>query len=609
MKKTILILLLAGFATALYAGPITPEKALKVAEKVLSVQPVTKSASGLQIIWDGETAGTKADGQDPAFYVVGRDGGGFVIVAGNDNVRPVLALSYTNRFQVENMPCNVSSWMERIKRYCRGTLTATPEVKKQWEAFGETKGEILPEAGITGKYFPGDKPTVEWDQLEPGNLLLPIASGDTDHAASGCVAIAMAEIMTWFKYPASGTGTVSGYTSSVDGHTATIPAHTLETVYDWGRMELLTDYTKFRAAEDDLKNNIAHLIYDIGTILQLNYSEAGTEGNADLVATKMSEHMGYSKSVVKKYREWGYYPGWKWDQMLVEQVTDHPVYYAGTDPNDGAGHAYVLDGYALYNGERVFHFNFGWSGLCNGYYSSDYQVPLDDRVTDVGYGEYHDVQALFDFVPDSGGTSQYVTGIKYFPYPNDPSGFRATQLDEEGIDYSFYDATPKGMVPVTVDLGVFKLDRDGNVSGDAIQEYPGFMCEPDFYKGFSWGFNFTSPLVFGDKFAMFYKEGDSDYQKIEFDNPSLGPCEIPIYPAAFIKTEASYSKGDYFYFRLTNHDYSYTEAVWTFTDKDGIVTSCDQRDDRFQLTKSGKYTIKVTPYDGAETIVAVINVN
>ncbi|MBO4625421.1 MAG: C10 family peptidase [Bacteroidales bacterium] len=609
MKKTILILLLAGFATALYAGPITPEKALKVAEKVLSVQPVTKSASGLQIIWDGETAGTKADGQDPAFYVVGRDGGGFVIVAGNDNVRPVLALSYTNRFQVENMPCNVSAWMERIKRYSRTTKVATAEVRAQWDAFAETKaGEILPEAGITGKYFPGGKATVEWDQDAPGNLLLPIASGDTDHAASGCVAIAMAEIMTWFKYPASGNGTVSGYTSSIKGHTATIPEHTLGTVYDWDGMELLTDYQKFRAADDDLKNNIAQLIYDIGTILQLNYSTDATEGNATLVPTEMSEHMGYSRSVVKKSREWDYYPGWKWDQMLEEQVTDHPVFYSGTDPDNGAGHAYVVDGYALYSGERVFHFNFGWSGLCNGYYYSDYQAPEDDRVTDEGFGSYYSVEALIDFVPDSGGTSQYVTGIKFFPY-DATSGFRAELINDVGIDYTFYHATVKGMTPVTVDLGVFKLDRDGNVSGDAIQEYPGFTCEPDFYKGFSWGFNFTSPGVFGDKFAMFYKEGDSDYQKIEFDNPSLGPCEIPIYPAAFIKTEASYSTGDYFYFRLTNHNYSYADAAWIITDPSGNTTKWVQREDRFQLTKSGKYTIKVTPYEGAETIVVVINVN
>lgn len=607
MKKTILILLLAGFATALYAGPITPERALKVAEKVLSVQPVTKSASGLQIIWDGETADTKADGQDPAFYVVGRDGGGFVIVAGNDNVRPVLALSYTNRFQVENMPCNVSSWMERIKRYCRGTLTATPEVKKQWEAFGETKGEILPEAGITGKYFPEDKPTVEWDQAAPGNLLLPIASGDTDHAASGCVAIAMAEIMTWFKYPASGTGTVSGYTSNLDGHTATIPEHTLETVYDWDGMEQLTDYKLFRAAGDDLKDNIAHLIYDIGTILQLQYSEAGTSGNEDLVATKMSEHMGYSRSVVKKYREGEYYPDWEWNQMLVEQVTEHPVYYAGTDPDSGAGHAYVLDGYALYNGERVFHFNFGWSGLCNGYYSSDYQTPKDDRVTDRGFGSYEDVEALFDFVPDPSGTSNFVTLLGYFLEGGIFSSWDGNELKVSVIKYA-----NMGNNDYVGKSALFYEDKDGNaimVEGSQWEIEEGDLPARYYYNPFEYTFSNTEGFFLGDKFYMGYMpEGSDSFIKAVNANPTC-LFEASVFSASFIKTEASYSTGDYFYFRLTNHNFSYADAAWTITDPSGNTTKWVQREDRFQLTKSGKYTIKVTPYDGAETIVAVINVN
>ena len=132
MKKTILIFAFMGMAASLYAGPVSPEKALQVAERVLSVQS-TKASGDIRIIWDGESAATKADAQAPAFYVVGRDGGGFVIVSGNDNVRPVLALSYTNRFQVEGMPCNVSAWMERIKRYSRSATEATPEVKAQWE--------------------------------------------------------------------------------------------------------------------------------------------------------------------------------------------------------------------------------------------------------------------------------------------------------------------------------------------------------------------------------------------------------------------------------------------------------------------------------------------
>lgn len=55
MKKTVFILLLLGLASRLYAAPVSPEKAQKVAEKVFASQPQTKATHGeLRIIWDGE---------------------------------------------------------------------------------------------------------------------------------------------------------------------------------------------------------------------------------------------------------------------------------------------------------------------------------------------------------------------------------------------------------------------------------------------------------------------------------------------------------------------------------------------------------------------------
>ena len=613
MKKTILVLTLLGLASGLYAGPVTPEKALKVAEKVLSVQPVTKSASTVRIIWDGETAATKAAGETPAFYVVGRDGGGFVIVAGNDNVRPVLALSYTNRFEVEGMPENVRYWMDKIKRYSRSAQEVTPEVKAQWEAFEETKGEVIPD-GVTGKYFPKNKPTVEWDQDEPGSSILPTASGDAEHAVSGCVAIAMAEIMTWFKYPESGTGTVSGYTSQVTinnvTHTAIISEHPLETDYNWDGMELLTDYKKFRAEKGTpLGNNIAQLVYDIGTILQVRYSAKATSGNVDLASTKLSEHMGYSRSAIELWKDREGFPQWKWDEILKEQVQDHPLYYSGTDPYKGGGHAYVLDGYGYYSGSIVFHFNFGWDGLCNGYYSSDYQKPYDfEDIRDEGFGEYHDVTALINFVPDQGGTTQYVSRIKYYLYDGS-SGFRASKITSNSLNYSCNHVTLYGTGPLTVNLGVFKLDKNGDVSGSMLQDAETETYQLNHYRSFKWGFNFPAgSMSFGDKAAMFYQEGSSDYKMIDFENPSYGLSEIPFFPAAFIKTEASYNKNDYFYFRLTNHDVTYPDAVWDITDPNGNKLTLNQGDDRVKLSKSGKYKIKVTPVAGGESIVAVINV-
>ena len=614
MKKSILIFALLGMAASLYAGPVSPEKALQVAERVLSVQS-TKASGDIRIIWDGESAATKADAQDPAFYVVGRDGGGFVIVSGNDNVRPVLALSYTNRFQVEGMPCNVSAWMERIKRYSQSATEATPEVKAQWEALEQTKGGVLD--GVTGVYYPNGTRTVEWDQDEPGSSLLPTASNDTEHAISGCVAIAVAQIMTWFKYPAAGQGTVSGYTSSINSHTVSINSHTLgvqtndgwDGTYDWEGMAELTDYQKFRAAKGTpLEKDIAHLVYDIGTLLRLNYSSTATGGNVNRIASQFSEHMGYSKKAYERLREEGY-PAWKWDEMLVEEVTKHPLYYSGDDPYEDVGHAYVLDGYGYYQGNVVFHFNFGWRGLCNGFYSSDYQAPADDpNITDAGYGEYHNVSALFDFEPDRDGSSSFLMSLGY----NSNGGIQAS-WNQNGLAITVRRLANRGNADFIGSYALFYVDKDDNseeVDRSRQGVSQGDLSPGYYYTEFSYTFRNPQGLVLGDRFYMGYQPtGEDSFSKVEYVNPAIVLDEAPVYPCAFIKTEASYHVNDYFYFRLTNHDITYTDAVWTITDPSGNTTVLNQADDRFKLTKAGKYKIKVTPRQGGETVVAVINVN
>jgi len=607
MRKLFLILALAGFSTMLQAGPITPEKALKVAERVLAAQPVTKAGSGLQIIWDGESAVTKAHAEDPAFYVVARDGGGFVIVAGNDNVRPVLALSYTNSFQVENMPCNVSAWMERIKRYSRGSQEATPEVRTQWEAFEETKSGRYPDAAITGVFFPNNTPTVEWNQWEPANLLMPTVPTENERSVCGCVPLAVAEIMTWFGYPAKGTGTVASYvTNSGTDQALTISAHELTTNYNWAGLQSLKTDELFRAQcsngdTTDLGWDAAHLLYDVGTLIQVNYGSEGTGGNENRIASQFSEHMGYSRSVVQRGLDHGY-PEWKWNQMLVEQVKEHPVYYGGYN-KQGGGHAYVLDGYGYYNGNVVFHFNFGWQGFCNGYYSSDYQAPEDERVT-VNAGPYYYVDALFDFVPDSTNQTSFVYELSFTAKGlkiNGSGNNRTVRADE---------LMNTGNVAFSGTLSLFHVDKNGLRDTSPISS--GNVDYISILGNFGAEFSLngsSSGLALGDKYAFYYRPTGGEYKQVLGLAASSAITEVPVYPAAFIKTEASYAKDDYFYFRLTNHDYTYSDAVWTIKDKDGVVTTCPQSEERFKLTKTGKYTIKVTPVEGGETLVAVINVN
>lgn len=618
MKKIVLTLMLLGLATGLFAGPVTPEKALQVAEKVFSTRS-TKAAGGLHIIWDGETEATKADSQDPAFYVVGRDGGGFVIVAGNDNVRPVLALSFENNFAVEGMPENVRYWMDKIKRYARSATQATPEVVAQWDAFAQTKGYIYPEAGITNEFK--ESRTYEWNQDAPANLKCPTVPGESEQAVCGCLPLAFSMIMTWFGYPEKGVGTVPSYTSNEGrANEYTVPEHDLGTVYRWEELQQLKTKALFYGSKSsDLGENLGQLVYDVGTIMQVGYSSKGTNGYTTMVG-ELIKYMGYSKKARERYRNDGFF-AWEWDQMLKEEVSRHPVLYSGqsykTDAHPNVaegGHAYVLDGYAYYNtSELVFHFNFGWAGTCNGYYSSDYQYV--ERSSDEMCFDH--VSAVFDFEPDPEGTSTPVLELSYY----DPAGLldlsdNKLGPDQRGVSHTLeenntmkftaYGIFNSGGATCSGGIRVFRRKPNDEVDLNPVAGFNYDLGVGYWIPIYQVFFELPSDLVLGDRYGVHYSIDEGPYQPILLINPSLAVTDTPVFPAAFIKTESGYSQGDYFYFRLTNHDYRYKDAVWTITDPSGNSTIYRQEDDRIQLTTAGKYKIAVTTDN--ETIVAVINV-
>lgn len=609
MKKTFLLLLLMGLSCGLYADPVSPEKALAIANKVFAADPATKAVRGEpKIIWDGEFEPTKA-GKDPAFYVVARDGGGFVMVAGDDAVPPVLALSFESPFKVEGMPDHLRYWMNSIKRYVRLRSVAEPGSLAEWQEYAIIQG-----GGLTDEYT-GSR-TLPWGQQEPANTYCPTIPGESRQSPCGCVPLTMAEVMAWFKYPQQGTGTVPGYTNKTGSHP--IPEHTLGTVYDWDAYAALnTPQDFYYSMGSEVGNNVGQLLYDLGTLLQVDYSEDGTTGNLNLLASRLAPAMGYSKSAMVKVYGDGY-PLWQWDQMLLEEVARHPTYYRGTDVETGGGHAWVLDGSATYNGKPVFHFNFGWYGYCNGYYYSNYlftEYPSVEAVGTANYDPdyYSSVAALFGFEPDPSHTSDFAYALQYL----DIYGERKLEYDQRGLHYTrdgahiaatTYMFLNVGNADFSGTLEYRRVNKNGERDTEPVSSVHHFELATNYYMHWiTMHFN-VDGAVLGDRYVPYYHayEG-APYEPIFSPDPSAILTEIPAFPAAFIRTESSYSRGDYFYFRLMNQDYPYPDAEWTITLPSGLVKQIGQVEDRFRLSSSGTYKIKVET--AQETIVTTITVN
>lgn len=634
MKKALFLIASVLLGTVLYAGPVSRERALQVAEKVFGTSSATKSAApGLKIVWDGEFEQTKA-AVDPALYVVTRDGGGFLIVAGNDNVQPVLGLSFENDFKVEGMPENVRWWMEQYKRYVRSAVSATPEINDQWAQFAQTKALADPVTpgtpGLTDEFT--NSRTNEWDQKNPANFYCPKVEDQEYTSVCGCVALATAEVMVWFGNGnlAEVSGTIPGYNyTSSNSKSVDVPGRILDHfVYDWAGMKALTtpesfynqisSWTGAPTINDNkyyggstegtsltaLGENLAHLLFDIGSLVQAEYNyNPGTGAYSGDIVNNVGPFMGYNNTA--RYVSKDEYTNGQWAKMVKDEITLRPVIYTGS--GTPGGHAYVADGFANYGGNQLFHFNLGWGGSCNGYYTLDIQDDFDG-------GHY----AIFDFYPNpSASTPLPAIGYAAYNDPNPPYNLCYGGVQYvDGYNSSTLAFNLKGFFNVGAApfLGSIYAVRK-NAVGAVAKETKSLWDDEDLGVGAGYAecgpiyVGATTPaLVLGDYVEMYYKENGKDAYLPFVTTPfNPLPTTIPFFPAAAIKKNASYSVNDYFVFELTNSSYLLEKTDdWGVTTPGGTTTHYTTDDYQVQLTESGEY--KITCTTAQETLVTFITV-
>lgn len=622
MKKIAILFVAALFGQMLLAGPVSPGRALEIGRSILEGPATRGNPSEAYILWDGESSGSKP-ADYPAFYVIGRDSGGFVIVSGDDRARPVLGLSETNRFETENMPDNVRWWMESLKTYVRKQAVPGNQVRPQWDRLVQTRAG---DAHITGTVT--DKVehlTPEWDQGNSDQWLFKqqvynkyCPQSSSGLTITGCVATAVAEVLTTLSglypddMPDRGTGTVGGY--SVGSGYIAPQSYELTTVYDWAGLRTLTDTEAIRQAiadgKTDLTDNLGHLLADCGAILRAAYSVNGTStGSGSNIAARTAEHLFMSKTSHSESATAYSYA--KWIRMLKSDLDSRPVLYSGHS-SENWGHSFVLDGYGLYEGETVFHVNFGWSGSANGYYFIDN--------LDSGNGLYsdHSVTALFDYVPDARQQTAYPEGIQYtvVTFTDGTSCNGITALGDlipgEASKIRIGGMQNIGSTDFCGRIQFLQEDKHGNQKGDPLftSSWESNALPPRYYTYWSSYTIWLDEFEFGDRIAGYYSTNEdlTAWKRIIAPNDGYIVGELPLVPAAFIQTKAPYRVGDLFEFRLMNYDQLYAGTVWTITAPDGTVSTVPQSDRDFELTQSGKYKIDaaISPASGEAVVEHVV---
>ena len=351
----LLCLCLLSMAFGARAEKVTPQQAAAVAERFLQAEsPATKASQvALRLTGTWPQAQTKGAAEEPALYIFEREGGGYVVVAGDDVSLPVIGYSTTGRLQFDQLPSNllhILDWHASMIAYARKQgLQADADTKAQWLKAGNAGEAVQLE-------------TAQWDQRAPYNSLIPKLNGQA--CPTGCVATAMAIILRYHQWPEKGTGSLPGYYWS-DGDRQ-IEGYALDHTYDWSQMPLKYESGKYTTEQGA---QVAQLMYDLAVMSSMQFHPSGSSA-AGSVSLKLARYFGYDKQL--RYVDWDYFKMDVWEEMLREEIdAGRPVFYVGTTDNEG--HAFVVDGYK----GAYFSLNYGWSGSQNGYYLLKPSVPLD----------------------------------------------------------------------------------------------------------------------------------------------------------------------------------------------------------------------------------------
>lgn len=281
-------------------------------------------------------------------YNIG-DKQGFIIVSGDDRTKPILGYSDEGAFSTENIPEHVKAFMVNYKNQIKNVIqnNTTIELHKVMKA-------VIPNDSAVEPLI-----KTKWGQESPYNSKIPIK------AYTGCGATALAQVMNYFKWPATGTSTKSyTYNSCV------FSANFGTTEYKWTNMK--DDYTINDDVTTIYSEAVATLMYHCGVALNMQFSSDGSNCVTTAIAPALINYFGYDKNVQLIYSSSFTSKQWKY-KIKSEINAKRPVLVFGND-GSAVGHEYIADGYDKYN---FIHINWGWDGDYNGYFETD---PLDASI-------------------------------------------------------------------------------------------------------------------------------------------------------------------------------------------------------------------------------------
>ncbi len=277
-----------------------------------------------------------------SWYAFNRSTGGYIIVSGDDRIYAVLADVASGEFSeadiapgAQYMLSVYDGEISSLTGQDTGERNTIMDYYAQWAAIEPLM-------------------TTMWNQSYPYNQYCPVIGSST--CVTGCVATAMAQVVKCIGfYEGSGFRSYSG----VDSHGDKVEFDFGAYSFDFDNM---FDYYPSSVTDQQLEQ-VGKLMVACGLSVSMGYGVSASAAYSNNVPRALINNFGYDGTYTRLYDRADFSQA-QWENMIYSQLRlNRPVYYSGS--SGASGHAFVVDGYRPMG---MYHVNWGWGGMSDGYY-------------------------------------------------------------------------------------------------------------------------------------------------------------------------------------------------------------------------------------------------
>ena len=365
----------------------------------------------------------KIDKSETTMYLIQLQPKGWVLVSADDIADPILAYSFEDTIDDKTeMPPQVK-WLlgeydtQISEARKKGEHKAKQDSEKLWKKYKkdpqlfiqeENNNEVIKSSDenvVTSESIGVTVTSVRWGDLADyeddlikttwgqgqyynSNCPYDAQAPNDQHAVTGCVATAMAQIMRFHMWPVVGNSSYS-YTDNNEFKKKGSDDPLCPAAYGYQTANFgATSYNFAYMPEGSLSSYndyVAQLMKHAGISVKMDYGRDASATWGERVPNALQSYFRYWTD---GFSDRSNYNDNDWGIKIRQNIRQgFPVYYQAADPINGA-HAFVITGFEA-EGMKYYYMNFGWYGYFNGWYRLKSITPFVYNFSDAHAAIFH----------------------------------------------------------------------------------------------------------------------------------------------------------------------------------------------------------------------------